>query len=135
GLMSAKSNSPSGWTGWVYFAGFMMMLLGGLQAIAGLTGIFRQSYYVVTQSHLLIFDYKAWGWLSLILGIIIFMAGYELFRGALWARVVAIFLAGISILANMAFMEAYPLWSILIIVVDILIIYALIVHGDELEDV
>ncbi len=130
--MATRNSSPSNWVGWAYFAGYMMMILGGLQAISGLTGIFRQSYYVVSQNHLLVFDYRTWGWVSLILGIIIFMAGYELFRGALWARVVAIFLAGLSILINMAFMDAYPLWSILIIIVDILVIYALLVHGNEL---
>ena|SRR5580692_2974733 len=131
--MASRDSSPTGWVGWVYFAGFMMMVLGGLQAIDGLTGIFRKSYYVVTQSHILLFDYRTWGWLTLVLGILIFMAGYELFRGAVWARVVAIFLAALSILANMAFMDAYPLWSITMIVIDILIIYALIVHGNELE--
>ena len=55
-----------------------MMLLGGLQAIAGLAGIFKDNYYVVTESHLLVFNYKTWGWVNLILGIIIFMAGLEL---------------------------------------------------------
>ena len=131
--MATRNDSPTGWVGWAYFAGFMMMVLGGLQAIDGLTGIFRPSYYLVTQTHVLVFDYKTWGWVSLVLGVIIFMAGYELFRGAVWARVVAIFLSGVSILANMAFMDAYPLWSIMIIVVDILIIYALLVHGHELD--
>lgn len=131
--MATRNDSPTGWVGWVYFAGFMAMVLGGLQVIDGLTAIFKKSYFVVTQTHILVFDYRSWGWISLILGIIIFMAGYELFRGAVWARVAAIFLAALSILANMAFMDAYPLWSIMIIVIDVLIIYALLVHGDELE--
>jgi hypothetical protein len=132
--MSVQSNTPSGWIGWIYFAGFMMMILGGMQAISGLAGIFRDSYYIVTQSHLLVFNYRAWGWISLLLGVLIFFAGYELFRGALWARIVALFLAGLSVLSNMAFMDAYPLWSIMMIVVDILIIYALLVHGRELRE-
>jgi hypothetical protein len=132
--MSNLTNSPSGWVGWGYFAGFMMMVLGGMQAINGLAGIFRDTYYVVTQNQLLVFNYKTWGWISLVLGVVIFFAGYELFRGALWARVLAIFLAGLSILANMAFMDAYPLWSIMIIVIDIFIIYALLVHGKELGE-
>lgn len=132
--MSIQTNSPTGWVGWGYFAGFMMMVLGGVHVIDGLAAIFRDVYFVVAQNHLLVFDYRAWGWFSLILGIIIFFAGYELFRGALWARVFAIFLAGLSILANMAFMDSYPIWSILIIVIDILIIYALLVHGSELGE-
>jgi hypothetical protein len=132
--MNVQNNTPSGWVGWAYFAGFMMMVLGGLQIINGLTGIFRDQYYLVTENHLVVFDYRAWGWVNLILGIIVLVAGYELFRGALWARVVAVALAAVSILANMAFMDAYPLWSIMIIVLDILVVYAILVHGGELRD-
>lgn len=130
--MASQNNTPTGWVGWAYFAGFMMMLLGGLQGIAGLTAIFKQNFYVVTQTHLVAFDLTTWGWINLILGVIIVMAGYELLRGAVWARVIAVVLAGLSFLANMAFVSAYPIWSITIMVVDILIIYALLVHGDEL---
>lgn len=132
--MNAPNNTPSGWVGWAYFAGFVMMVLGGLQIIEGLAGIFRQSYFIVTQDHLLVFDYRAWGWVNLILGIIILVAGYELFRGALWARIVAIVLAAIGIISNMAYMDAYPLWSILIIVLNILVVYALLIHGSELKN-
>lgn len=132
--MSAQNNSPSGWVGWAYFAGFMMMLLGGLQAIGGLTAIFKDGFYVVTQSHLLVFNYKTWGWIDLILGIIIFMAGLEVYRGAVWARTIGVFLAGISFFANMGFFNAYPWWSLIMMVVDVMVIYALIVHGGELQE-
>ena len=131
--MATQNNTPTGWVGWVLFAGFMMMVLGGMQAIAGLAAIFKSGFYVVTQSHLLVLDYRQWGWVALILGIIIFFAGLELFRGALWARIIAIILAGLSFLANMAFIDAYPIWSIMIMVVDVLVVYALLVHGGELE--
>lgn len=131
--MSAQNNTPTGWVGWGYFASIMMMVLGFLQGITGLAGIFKNNYYVVTQSHLLVFDYKTWGWINLILGVIIFMAGLELLRGAMWARVIAVFLAALSLIANMGFINAYPFWSILMIVVDSLIIYALTVHGGELK--
>jgi hypothetical protein len=132
--MAVQNNTPTGWVGWAYFAGFMMMTLGVLQGIAGLAGIFKNNYYVVTQTHLLVFNFKTWGWVNLILGIIILMAGLEVLRGALWARILAVFLAILSLVANMAFMNAYPLWSITMMVVDILVIYALTVHGSELRD-
>lgn len=132
--MSAQNNTPTGWVGWGYFASIMMLMLGFFQGIAGLTGIFKDNYYVVTQSHILAFDIKTWGWINLILGIIIFLAGLELLRGAMWARVVAVFLAAASLVANMAFINAYPFWSILMIVVDILVIYALTVRGGELRE-
>jgi hypothetical protein len=130
--MNGQTNSPSRGVGWIYFAAVMMMVVGGLEAIAGLTGIFKEGFYVVSQNALLVFNFKAWGWTSLLLGIIIFVAGAELLRGAVWARAIAVVLAGLSILANMAFMSAYPLWSILIIVIDVLIIHALVVRGGEL---
>ena len=133
--MSARSNEPTGWVGWVYFASLMMMLLGGFQVIAGLVGIFKDDYYVLTQNnHLVVFSYTTWGWIYLVMGVIVFLAGLALLNGATWARVVAVFLASLSLFANMAFMSAYPLWSIMMIVVDILVIYALTVHGGELKE-
>jgi hypothetical protein len=132
--MAAQNNTPTGWVGWIYFASFMMMLLGVLQGIAGLAAIFKDNYYVVTESHLLVFNYKTWGWINLILGIVILMAGLELLRGAMWARVVAVILAILSFVANMSFFNAYPFWSLIMMVVDLLVIYALTVHGGELRE-
>lgn len=132
--MAAQNNTPTGWVGWGYFASFMMMLLGIFQGIAGLAGIFKDNFYLVTQNHLLILNFKAWGWINLILGIIIFMAGLELMRGAMWARVAAVFLAGLSFIANIGFIDAYPIWSITMLVIDALIIYSLTVHGAELRE-
>ena len=131
--MSAR-NQPTGWVGWIYFASLMMMLVGGFQAIAGLVSLFKDDFYLVAEKSLLVFDYSTWGWIHLLMGIIIFMAGVALMNGATWARMVGVLLAGISLFANMAFLSAYPLWSILMIVVDILVIYALTVHGDEVQE-
>lgn len=131
--MSAR-NQPTGWVGWIYFASLMMMLVGGFQAIAGLVALFKDDFYLVTAKSLLVFDYSTWGWIHLLMGIVIFMAGVALMNGATWARMVGVLLAGISLFANMAFLSAYPLWSILMIVVDIMVIYALTVHGDEAQE-
>jgi hypothetical protein len=130
----AQNNNQSAWVGWGYFAAFMMMFLGVLQGIAGLAGIFKDSYYVVAENSLLVFDYTAWGWINLIIGIVVFFAGLELLRsGAKWARVIAVLLAGLSLIANITFIQAYPLWSIIMGIIDVLVIYALTVHGSELE--
>ncbi|OGL25766.1 hypothetical protein A3E49_03190 [Candidatus Saccharibacteria bacterium RIFCSPHIGHO2_12_FULL_49_19] len=131
--MSAR-NQPTGWVGWVYFASLMMMLVGGFQAISGLVALFKDDFYLVTEKSLLVFDYSTWGWVHLIMGIVIFAAGVALMNGAAWARMVGILLAGLSLFANMAFLSAFPLWSILMIVVDVLVIYALTVHGDEVRE-
>jgi hypothetical protein len=111
-----------------------MMFLGVLQGIVGLAGIFKDSYYVVAENSLLVFDYTAWGWINLIIGIVVFFAGLELLRsGAKWARVIAVLLAGLSLIANITFIQAYPLWSIIMGIIDVLVIYALTFHGSELE--
>ena len=131
--MSAR-NQPTGWVGWIYFASLMMMLVGGFQAIVGLVSLFKEDVYLVTEEALLVFDYSTWGWIHLVLGLVVFAAGVSLMNGATWARMVGILLAGISLFANMAFISSFPLWSILIIVIDVLVIYALTVHGGEVRE-
>jgi len=131
--MSAR-NQPTGWVGWVYFASLMMMLVGGFQAISGLVALFKDDFYLVTEKALLVSNYDTWGWIHLVMGIVIFAAGVALMNGATWARMVGVLLAGLSLFANMAFISAFPLWSILMIVIDILVIYALTVHGGEVRE-
>jgi hypothetical protein len=126
----------TGWVGWIVFAGVMMVTVGVLHAIQGFVALFKDDYYVVRKSGLVLqIDYTGWGWVHLILGLVVALAGLALFTGRMWARVVAIGLALLSVLANFAFMAAYPLWSITIIVVDILVIYALVVHGREMRSI
>ena len=126
---------PTGWVGWIVFAAVMMIMVGILHAIEGFVALFKDSYYVVRQSGLVItMDYTAWGWTHLILGLVIAGTGAALFTGRVWARTIGVIVAGLSILANFTFSNAYPLWSITIIAVDILVIYALTVHGREIRD-
>jgi hypothetical protein len=124
----------TGWTGWVAFASSMMVLLGTFQAIEGFVAIFDDGYYRVTSGGLVVsVDYTAWGWAHLVLGVLIVISGVGVMAGNLAARTVAILLAGLSAIANLLFIEAYPLWSIIVITVDILVIYALTVHGREMK--
>jgi hypothetical protein len=126
--------APTGWTGWVVFASTMMLLLGSLQAIQGLVAIFDAGYYHVTPGGLVVnVDYTAWGWTHLLLGVLIVISGVGVLAGNVAARAVAVFLALLSAIANLLFIEAYPIWSVIIITVDVLVIYALTVHGRELR--
>jgi len=126
---------PTGWTGWVVFASFMMVLLGAFQAIQGLVALFDDGFYLVRENGLVIdVDYNVWGTVHLLLGVLLLLSGAGVLTGNLAARTVGVILAGLSALANMAFIGAYPFWSILIITVDVLVIYALTVHGRELKD-
>ena len=126
---------PTGWTGWVVFASFMMFLVGSFQAIQGLVAIFDDGFYLVRENGLVVdVNYNVWGTAHLILGVLLMLCGAGVLTGNLAARTVGVILAGLSALANLAFIGAYPIWSVIIITVDVLVIYALTVHGRELRD-
>jgi hypothetical protein len=114
------------WSGWISFAGVMMILLGAFQLVEGLVGLFRPDYYLVGSGGLVVsVSYTGWGWFHLVLGVLVLAAGFGVMAGATWARVVGIALASLSALANLAFIAAYPMWSIIVIAVDVAVIFAL----------
>ncbi|MEK7599864.1 MAG: hypothetical protein AAB462_02425 [Patescibacteria group bacterium] len=131
--MATNNKELSNWTGWVFFAGLMMILSGLFQAIAGLTALLRPTWYVATEKSLLVFNYTAWGWIHLSIGLLILLAGFSLLHGSKWARIVAVILAILSAVAALASVSAYPIWSILIITIDVLVIHAVTVYGGELK--
>jgi hypothetical protein len=122
-----ESDSPmaSGWAvGGVTFAGVMMILVGIFQSIAGLAAIFEDEFFVVTQNYVFDLDVTAWGWIHLLLGIVVALAGYFLFVGRTWAAALAIVLAMLSAIANFFFIPYYPFWSILMIAIAIWVIWS-----------
>jgi hypothetical protein len=128
--------APTGWVGWIVFAGTMMVMVGTFHAIQGLVAIFQDQYYLVGKNGLTVhMDYTAWGWTHLILGVVVFAAGLALFTGQMWARVVGVTLLAISAIVNFGFMAAYPWWSAIIITLDVFAIWALVVHGREMKSV
>ena len=131
---SSYSGPPTGWTGWIVFAAIMMILLGFFHAFQGLVALFDDQEFLVTDNDLIVsVDYTAWGWVHLIGGIIVALAGISLFAGRMWARIVAVIAAMISAIVNIAFLSAYPIWSTIMIALDILIIWAITVHGAEMK--
>jgi hypothetical protein len=130
-----NSPDPTGWTGWVVFASFMMILAGSFQAIQGLVALFDDGFYLVRPGGLVVdVNYNVWGTVHLILGVLVLLSGVGVLSGNVAARTVGVILAGLSALANMAFIGAYPIWSLIVITIDVLVIYALTVHGRELRD-
>jgi hypothetical protein len=118
--------------GFIAFGGFMLVLAGVFHAIAGLAALLRTGYYLVPAQNLLVsVDYSAWGWVHLLIGVFAAACGYGVLTGHGWARISGIGLAALSAIVNLAFLPAYPLWSLMIIAFDVLIIYALVVHGRE----
>lgn len=127
---------PSAWVGWVLFASMMMVLVGAFQVIVGLTALFNSGYYVVGEQGLVIrLDYTAWGWTHIVLGAVAVAAAFGLMAGRTWARAVGIAMALVSAIVNLAFVSAHPLWSVIVIALDVIVIYAIAAHGRELQSV
>ena len=123
---------PSGWaTGLILFAGVMMIMSGGFQALTGLVALFENEFYVTTPNYFLQFDATSWGWIHLLLGLVVLCAGFAVLSNQTWGRVVGIILAVISALANFAFIPYYPFWSMMIIALDVFIIWALASQGRD----
>jgi hypothetical protein len=131
---NTNNREVTGWVGWIAFAGGMLILAGIFQFIIGLTALLNQNYFVATSESVLLFNLATWGWLHMLLGILLGLTGASLFSGNVAGRTVAVILAGLSAVANLTFLGAYPFWSIIMITVDILIIYALTVHGGEMRE-
>lgn len=129
-------HEPSSWAiGFTMFAAIMLVLIGLYHAIVGLSAIIENQFFVVTDNYLFNFDVTVWGWIHMVAGVVVLLAGIGLFTGATWARVVGVIVALISGIANFLFLPYYPMWSLLIIAVDVAVIWALTAHGrDIVED-
>ncbi|SEE21540.1 hypothetical protein SAMN05216483_5640 [Streptomyces sp. 2131.1] len=118
-------------TGWTAFAAVLMIFGGAMAILQGISAIAKDDVFVATRNYVFQFNLTGWGWIHLILGIVIVIAGCALFTGAFWARVIGVVLAGLGALANFAWLPHYPLWSIVLIAVDVFIIWALCTGGDN----
>jgi len=124
----------SGWAvGFILFAAIMMIMAGIFQALDGLVALFNDTFYVTTRNYTFQFDVTTWGWIHLILGIVVALAGWGLLSGRTWARVVGITVAVLSAIANFLWLPYYPFWALIIIALDVLVIWAIAAHGGQLR--
>ncbi|REJ04880.1 hypothetical protein DY023_13035 [Microbacterium bovistercoris] len=125
----------TGWVGWGWFAAIMLMTAGIFDAIYGLVAIVGpdSAYFLTGTGTLFMFDVAGWGWWHLISGALLIIVGIALFSGATWARVIGVILAVLSAISQLFLLPVQPWWSTIVIVIDILVIYALTVHGRELK--
>src|SRR5690606_22220403 len=130
----AKQNSvESGWTGWIGFAAILLGLAGVFHIIAGSVALFQQDVYTITPNAVWLFDYSQWGWVHIIAGVLALLAASSLAQGHMYGRIVAVWFAVGSVIANMAFVPVAPVWSLLMITLGVLVIWAVTVHGKELK--
>ena len=125
---------PSGWTGWIAFAGVMLIIAGSLNAIYGLVAVVNDEWVVWTNSGSLYLDLSQWGAVHLIVGLGMLLSGIGVFSGNILARTVGVIVASLSLIANFFFIPAYPLWALTVITLDVLVIWALTAHGKEMRE-
>jgi hypothetical protein len=130
---AGQVDEPSGLaTGFIFFAGVMMIVAGGFQVFAGLVALFENEFFVETRNYLLQLDVTGWGWIHLLVGLAVLLGGFAVLSGQTWGRAVGVVLAVLSALGNFAFIPYYPFWSITIVAVDIFVIWALTAHGRDI---
>ena len=129
----AARADPSGWAiGFTAFAALTMIMLGVFQAMAGLAALLNDELYAATPNYVFKLDLTAWGWIHLLLGVLLFAAGLGLLFGQVWARVIGVGVALLSAIAAFGFIPYYPFWSIVIIALAIGVVWALTARGGDI---
>ena len=123
------ASQDTAWSGWIVFAAFVLMIVGGMDILQGFVAIIKDEYVVATAKGVAILDVTAWGWATLIWGSLLIITGLGLLGAAGWARWLAIIGVSVNAIAQVAFManypQAYPLWNLLIVALNVLVLYAL----------
>ena len=124
------------WAGWVGFASLLMLIIGCLDFFQGLIAVIRDKYYVMTPQQIIVFDMTTWGWITMIWGIVLVLAGIGLGSGAGWARWFTIVVASLNFFVQLGFVGSaqYPLWALAVLAMNILVIYALCVRWGGIRE-
>lgn len=130
--MSQNRSTSGVAVGFTYFAAIMMILIGGFDILQGLAGIIKKNAYVIGYDYVWKFNVSTWGWINLILGVIILLAGIALLGGATWARVVGIVMAVLVAISNFMWLPYYPVWAVVMIAISVIVIWALAMHGRDI---
>jgi hypothetical protein len=119
--------------GWIGFAGIMMLIVGGIDFFQGLIALFEDDYFVVTKSGFLTIDLTGWGWILLIWGVLLVLAGLGLLSGQGWARWFTIVVVSLNFFAQLGFLgnSQYPLWALTALTLNIIVLYALTARWNE----
>ena len=128
-----EETETTGWTGWILFASIIMVIAGTLNAIYGLVAIVNDEWVVWGNRGSVYFDITAWGWVHLILGLVVVAAGIGIMSGIMVARIVAVIVVAISMIVNFAAIPIYPMWSVVVLALEFFVLWALVVHGRELK--
>ncbi|MDF2920925.1 hypothetical protein ACLKM7_05295 [Microbacterium sp. I2] len=132
--MTDNDTTVTGWVGWGVFAAVVLLIAGVIDLFHGLQALIGpDTAYFVGEAGLFSLDIQAWGWWHLISGVLLILVGIALLSGATWARVIAIILVALNAIGQLTLIAAQPWLSIAVLALDVLVIYALTVHGRELK--
>jgi hypothetical protein len=132
---NVQPTEMTAWVGLVAFAGAMLLLLGMFHIVEGFLALFRDEYFHVPSAQLTVHvDWSVWGWTHIVIGVAMIAAGIGLFTGQTWARVVAVIVCLVSAIVSLSFEAADPVWSTLMMILDVVIIWAVIMHGSEMKE-
>ena len=119
-----------GGSGWILFAGLMILLAGILNIIWGIAAINSSGFFTASAGYILS-DLHTWGWIVLLIGVLELAAAYSIFAGGEYGRRFGIFAAGLNAVSALMSIKAYPFWGICLFGIDILIMYGLAQYGGE----
>lgn len=128
-----RETERTGWTGWISFAGVMLILAGSLGLIFGIIAAVNDKWVVFANRGAVSLDLSTWGWVHIIVGAIVLLAGFGVFTGNILARIIGVLVALASLILNFLWLPVYPVWSVIIITIDLLVIWALTAHGREMR--
>jgi hypothetical protein len=120
--------------GFTYFAATMMILGGGLDLVQGFAAVVKSNYFVVTPHYAYTVNASGWGWIHMILGLLLLLAGAALLNGAVWARTIGVAVAVVVAVSNFMWLPYQPVWSIIIIALCVMVVWALTVHGRDVTE-
>ncbi len=123
----------TGWTGWIVFAATMMIIGGSLSIIFGLVAALNDEWVAFTNAGAVFLDVSQWGWVHILLGLLVLLCGFGVLSGNLFARTIGVIVAAANLVGNFFVVPLYPIWALTLIVLDILIIWALTAHGREMK--
>jgi hypothetical protein len=134
GSSDLQEPDVTAWTGWIAFAAVMLVTVGVFEFFIAFAALFHDGYFAVPRKSLIVtIDYTAWGWIHIVLALAAIAAGIGLISGQMWARILGVVIAVINAVANVGFLNAAPVWSSIMIAFDVIVIWALTVHGGEMK--
>ena len=134
-MTDSNKLAHSSWAvGYAMFASVLLLMAGIFQFVAGLVAVVEDDFYVVTAKWVFEFDVTTWGWIHMLIGLVLFLSGIGILSGNVLARTVGVIAAGVAAVANFLWLPYYPVWSIIMIFLAVAVIWALTVHGRDITD-